>query len=361
MRVRAAAQAADTPDESGFQDVWLHYDYMVFPPGWTSPSSLITYPHGLSMAPSSAGIEKVVDAFAAQGIKLHIDPIHHAIPGRLVIIPDFDPWWPTTQACVGSDAVSFLALKRQYFRPHRDHPWHYAIFGYSVGLPFTAPNGDACGLDPLCGVPPDPGSTGMSELPGFNFILALGTFSDSSGIPIGSIPDNTVGGLFMHELGHNFGLEHGGVFPAPESCLAFKPNYISVMGYFYAANGIPYAAMPGSSTRIGWRLDYSRFTGLTLNEADLDEFAGVGGPPGDTDIVMYCATGIAGCSLGGPSAGPIDWNNDGVIEAHAAGDIDGDNGHANTTLRGFDDWTYVKQQLQIPPDVIDHLPKRAMQ
>jgi hypothetical protein len=345
------------------QHVWVHYDYMVFPPGWT-PYAGVTFPNGLSMAPPPAAIEKVIDAFAAQGITLHIDPIHNAIPGRLVTIPDYDPWWRTTQDCVGSDAVGILALKQQYFRPHGDHPWHYAIFGYNVGLPFTHADGSACGLDPRCGVPPDPNSSGNSELPGFNFILALGTFSDNTGIPIGSIADVTVGSIFMHELGHNFGLEHGGVFPGLQGCLAFKPNYISVMNYFYYANGIPYAAMPGSSTPIGsfpigWRLDYSRFTGLTLNEADLDEFAGVGGPPGDTDIVLYCAAGRAGCALRGPSVGPIDWNNNGVIEAHARGDIDGDTAFANTTLYGFDDWTYVKQQLQIPPDVIDHLPKRA--
>jgi hypothetical protein len=31
------------------------------------------------------------------------------------------------------------------------------------------------------------------------------------------------------------------------------------------------------------------------------------------------------------------------------------------SFHGFDDWSYVKQQLQIAPDAIDHLPKRAVQ
>ena len=163
----------------------------------------------------------------------------------------------------------------------------------------------------------------------------------------------------MHELGHNFGLEHGGVYPGSQSCLAFKPNY-SVMNYFNYANGIPYAASPGSTVQIGWRLDYSRFQGLTLYEADLNESLGVGGPPWDTDIVSYCAVGRAGCALHGPSFGPIDWNNNGVIEAHAFGDVDGDDAQHTSTLYGFDDWTYVKQQLQIRQDVIDQLPKRAV-
>ena len=49
-----------------------------------------------------------------------------------------------------------------------------------------------------------------------------------------------------------------------------------------------------------------------------------------------------------------------MIEAHAQEDIDGDDGFSKTTLYGFDDWTYVKQQLQLPPEVIDQLPKRAV-
>jgi hypothetical protein len=348
------------------QHVWVHYDYMVFPPGSVYPGGIV-YPNGVSMEPSKAAIDMVVAAFARQGLTLHIDPVHNAIPGHQVIIPDFYPAWRNlSTACaggpgyvglVGPDAVSFLVLKQQYFHPHGDHPWHYAIFGYSAAVSFLIAYDDGCPIDPLCGVPPDPTSVGISELPGFNFILALGTFSENYGIT--NVGDITTAGIFMHELGHNFGLEHGGVYGG-EGCLAYKPNYISVMNYFYNVFGIPYAAAPGSSTPIGWRVDYSSFTALTLNEADLDEFAGVGGPPGDTDIVNYCASGRAGCSLYGPSVGPIDWNNDGVIEPHAHGDIDGDDGYSDYTLRGFDDWAYVKQQLQRPPDEIDHLPKRAV-
>jgi hypothetical protein len=337
---------------------------MVFPPGSVYPGGNL-YPNGVSMEPPHAAIDKVVEAFAKQGLTLHVDPVHYAIPGHQVIIPDFLPGWRNvSKACVGSsDAVSFLDLKQQYFQPHGDHPWHYAIFGYSAAVSFLRDSGYGCPSDPICGGTPDPTSSGISELPGFNFIPALGTVSENYGIPVASIPDNTWGGVFMHELGHNFGLEHGGVHPPPQSCLAFKPNYISVMNYFYSVNGIPYAATPGSNTPVDyhlWRLDYSTFTGLTLNEADLNEFAGVGAPPGDADLVYYCASGRVGCSLLGPSVGPIDWNNNGRIEAHAAGDIDGDNGRTGFTLYGFDDWSYIKQQLQTPPDQIDRMPKRGV-
>src|SRR5436189_5720346 len=72
--LNSPAVAAD----ADFQHVWVHYDYMVFPQGWTSAGGT-TFPGGLSMAPSREAIDKVVGAFAAQGLILHIDPIHNAI------------------------------------------------------------------------------------------------------------------------------------------------------------------------------------------------------------------------------------------------------------------------------------------
>src|SRR6266567_2534333 len=227
------------------QHVWVHYDYMVFPKGWTSLGGT-TFTNGLSMAPSAAAIDKVVDAFAAQGLILHIDPIHNAIPGHQVLIPDFDYWWTNpSQACVGPDAVSFLGVKKQYFQPHAEHPWHYAVFGFNAGLPDTSPNGRACPLEPLTGAYLDPTSTGLSELPGFNFIVAFGYIYDLGN----TFDDYLTGGTFMHELGHNFGLEHGGVVGPPEQFRTHKPNYISVMNYSYQA-GILYAAALGSTTPI---------------------------------------------------------------------------------------------------------------
>jgi hypothetical protein len=372
----AGSAAAQT--EADFQNVWVHYDYMVFPKGWTSLGG-VTYPDGLSMAPSQEAIDKVVEAFRAQGLTLHIDPEHNAIPGHQVVYPDFDSWWSNpSAACVGPDAVSFMALKNQYFQPHDNHPWHYAIFGFNVALPDTSPDGSACPVEPLGQGHPDPTATGISQLPGFNFILGFGTFIELTGLPWPP-PVNSVGAAFMHELGHNFGLEHGGVLPGVDAFLTNKPNYISVMNYSYYYNGIPIAAQPGSATpahcnadsdcpggchctsgflggNVCYRLDYSNQTLLTLNEASLDETLGVGGPPGDTDIVIYYAYGAG--VLYGPSSGPIDWNNDGKIESSAQGDIDNDNNLTNHILHGFDDWSYVKQQLQVPPEAIESGPKR---
>lgn len=360
------ASAQVPPD---YQNVWVHYDYMVFPKGWTSLGG-ITYANGLSMAPSNEAIDKVVTAFRAQGLTLHIDPIHNAIPGHQVVYPDFYPDWTNPSvACVGPDAVSFMALKQQYFQPHDNHPWHYAIFGFNGGLPDTYPTGSACPPYPNTNPPiyVDPTGTGLSELPGFNFIVCFGYALDTL-LP-GIFPDDyVVGGTFMHELGHNLGLEHGGVFVSfgqisPEAGFNYKPNYISVMNYSYSF-GIYYAGALGSNTPIGRRLDYSPATLDPLNEADLNEFAGVNA--GTTDIVINLNTAAA-CLPGGefrflyqPAQGSIDWNCDGTLELHAAADIDNDNGIPNHILHGFDDWSYIKQQLQISPEVIESGPKRIV-
>jgi hypothetical protein len=345
------------PAEAEPQHVWVHYDYMVFPPGWTSAGGIV-FPNGLSMAPSQEAIDKVVDAFREQGLTLHIDPVHNAIPGHQVVVPDFDRGWKNPSlACVGPDAVSFLELKKQYFSPHGDPPWHYAIFGFNYGTPDTSTDGTACPPDPHSGLPIDPTSTGFSELPGFNFIIAAGYTYDIGN----TFDDFYYGGLFMHELGHNFGLEHAGVGYGNEP--TFKPNYISVMNYAFEA-GILYGSAPGSTTPIGRRLDYSRSVLPALDENDLNEFIGVNA--GTSDIVLNFNTAAACHDATGhirlyqPAQGPIDWNCDGALEAHVSAIIVA-NSFGLTTLHGFDDWSYIKQQLQIQPDVIDQLPKRAVQ
>jgi hypothetical protein len=353
-------------------DVYLKYDYMVYTS--TTPNPAGDGPH--SHQPSEAAIQQVVEAFAAHGITLHIDPQHDAIPEVFVTTRDPNP----TVACAangisggGYNFVSMKTLREKYFG-NRKWAYHYAVWAHSAVVPDTAPDCStranscfACPTDPECGGHPDPTSSGNADVFGSNLIVALGTFSDNTGIPPESIGVETQASIFMHELGHNFGLKHGSLAaPAPQTCLSFKPNYMSVMDFLNYANGIGTAAVPGSTKRINcntdadcpagnhctndlggslggnvcYRIDYSSEKLLTLNEASLNETLGVGGAPSDTDIVTYCAMVVA-CTLHGPTFGPIDWNNDGAIETSAQGDIDNDNGLANTTLQTGNDWEMV--------------------
>lgn len=80
-------------------------------------------------------------------------------------------------------------------------------------------------------------------------------------IPASLLNERATAISFMHELGHNLGLDEGG-----GDNILFKPNYISVMNYGFEA-----------FTRNGAKLDldYSREEMEPLNESDLSELDGI--------------------------------------------------------------------------------------
>jgi hypothetical protein len=366
-------------------DVYLKYDYMV---ASTAPPDGMP-PH--SHQPPDAAIQQVVDSFAAHGITLHIDPQHDAIPEVFVTTLDPNP----TIACAangtsggGYTFVTMHTLRQRYFG-NRKWAYHYPVFAHSHTVPDTAPCCDpascapqacnSCPTDALCGGHPDPSSSGASEVNGSSFILALGTLAANVGISPGSIGVETYASVFMHELGHNFGLVHGSLAPsvdpvlttAQQACLAWKPNYLSVMDYRYYQNGISVAAQPSSITprhcnvdgdcpvgahctndldgpaggNVCYRIDYSNQTLLTLNEASLNETLGVGGAAGQTDIASYCSA--LSCGLQGPSFGPIDWNHDGAIETNVQADVDGNPlGAPTRILSTTSDWDKMNFKFQ---------------
>jgi FG-GAP repeat protein len=96
--------------------------------------------------------------------------------------------------------------------------------------------------------------------PGDNFVLFFGSSFFNTDT------DERQAAVFMHEFGHNLGLRHGG-----GDHKMGKPNYPSIMNYVMT--------IKFNWNRAFWSLDYTR-TGkeefATLNEASLDENAGVG-------------------------------------------------------------------------------------
>ena len=93
--------------------------------------------------------------------------------------------------------------------------------------------------------------------------------------------DNYNANTLMHEIGHNFGLRHGG-----DENRNRKPNYSSVMNYNYQFPGAD-SNCDGFGDGV---LDYSHGFNGNLNESSLDESQGI------------CGT-------------PIDWNRNGSIDA----------------------------------------------
>jgi len=193
-------------------------------------------------------------------------------------------------------------------------------------------------------------SSGWSEITGNDFVVSLGSFIGG----VGSIDEQE--GAIMHELGHNFGLHHGGNIPPTgveddDNC---KPNYPSIMSYTYQFR---------ENNDICRPLDYSNAALSGLNEPSLTD-SNVGSyqypsnnpppPPGTkSNQPSSCPTsGERSIWWSTPNNGiktsttgiTNDWNQNAaspyVQNINNLG-VTGCNTSANSTLNGFNDWGYI--------------------
>ncbi len=107
--------------------------------------------------------------------------------------------------------------------------------------------------------------------------------------------------IFIHEMGHNLGLHHGGF-----EDLNFKPNYPSAMNYELISG------LGGPHTIQGSNVAYSAGALPSVDECALVEtaaFAGV--PPGDLAYLSsYTPVGWTVAA-----DGSVDWNHNGMLDA----------------------------------------------
>jgi streptogramin lyase len=278
-------------DENGTVDLPLH-----LPPYSADPlhkDVFVEVDYMAAHQPQPGTLADVIAAFAdapvsnpdgASGVRLHalLDEVVPTIaPVVFLSRPtgtanDFDDiklgdFWTSCDGRFGTAAErsggncwALLIAKRLAF--------HYAVFGHSYS---EAPT-----------------SSGIAELPGNDFMVTVGGKTAEWIAAAGGLR-SAEAGTFMHELGHNLDLHHGGFEDLP-NC---KPNYQSVMTY---TRQVPYIdpARP---------LDYSRELLPTLDEVALDETLGVGGADGN---VVF---GVGGIARLAPAGGSIDWNGDGTI------------------------------------------------
>jgi len=201
------------------------------------------------------------------------------------------------------------------------------------------------GVDKITGLPRGGcgGPSGMAETPGNDVVITLGcNWDENTDFP--TIDTNNLGDIgmgtnaespvhtgsdkasvgsetqqaatFMHELGHNFDLRHGGPYKfypfsntggakgdgtlTSGSSVNCKPNYNSIMSYSKQLEDY----YPDPSTQ--YRLDYSEGEHIpfgVLDETDLDEPAGLTGNSGT--VVIFGTTGGIEDAPVGPN---INWD-----------------------------------------------------
>ncbi len=178
---------------------------------------------------------------------------------------------------------------------------------------------------------------GLSELPGNDSLITLGGWTGDSG----TAQEQSL--TFMHELGHNLGLDHGG--SDSKNC---KPNYLSIMSYTWDATGL----ITGPGEQEGF-LDYSRSalpSSGKIDESGPDEGVGIEdgglityyGPPADLDGIPPLDWQV------GRGTGPIDWDADGMVDEPEGDktdlnhlDVPGCGPSPGQTLHGHDDWSHL--------------------
>jgi hypothetical protein len=238
---------------------------------------------GHSHRPSQAVLDRMAEVFAAAGYEVTFE-LSDAIPHQDVLAVANKP----------SSSPAVQSLMGQYFGHAGDSRWYYSLWAhnYSYNGAFTT-------------------SSGIADLPGRVHLVTLGSFAGS----VGSFGNQA--GTLIHEFGHNLGQRHGGADDEN-----WKPNYLSVMNYFYQLQGIgPGLLSLGLADSKAGIEDFGYSHGLLpqLNENALDERAGIG--------------------LGKA----VDWDCDGAIEASVAKDIQGGSwcsaSGGKSTLGDFDNWT----------------------
>ncbi len=271
------------------KDIFVEMDYMANNCGGTHT------PYGL--APNGTVISAIETVFdnapvsnpdGTTGINIHLE-----LDDLVTCDSDLNPVW-----------TDFFAIKAANFDPNRTAVYHYMIWAnaYSGGT-----------------------SSGLAQLPGTDFIVTLGSWSNGGGTDPQKI------GTFIHELGHNLNLTHGG--SGHEN---YKPNYLSVMNYFFQTIGLYRDGHWGEDGSAYYdRFDYQRFTTASLNESALKESLGLNTPAASNYGTVYFCPGAVDQwdRTEVLVASPIDWNCDGDTLDTAVVDINFSGGRGTLTTQ----------------------------
>jgi hypothetical protein len=283
-----------------------------------------------SHRPNPNAIDKVVKAFKNAPVS-NIDGIHginlHVDFGTDTPMNPKENWgeYSRSEPLPHYDDINwdiFYQLKNEHFDPVREGIFHYAIFAHFL-------EGTAC----FSGQSPN--------APAMDFVVTLGGWGGLTESPpcrdpiqrnfTGSVDQQA--GTFMHELGHNLGLLHGG-----QDNIVGKPNYFSVMNYAFQTRGLIYMG------RNRGTFDYSHSDKITaLEESHLDEGLGLNGGSSTADYGTrwLCPNGQEKDTLHSNSA--IDWNcnrisDEIILNGNINNGWEKDPSPPNESLKSFSDW-----------------------
>jgi len=288
-------------------DIFVEIDYMQDP----GPGCIKTLCWGHRHQPDKEAIDLVINAFNLAGINLHVD---NGPESTMRPLPGVPGLWgalshsnPLPDVSISS-LDKFSQFKDDNFRSERRGIFHYAVYAHDLQIPQY------------------PNVGGIGEIPGDIDNIFEGSPGDD--LIILNTFDVVIiqAGKFMHELGHNLGLRHGG-----DDDLNNKPNYLSIMNYLFAFKGLWYNGEEG-------KIDYSSAVLPALKESHLNENFGINGSSSTTYGTRWHCPSKEITYVEFANA-PIDWNCDSVPgETNIIPvDINGDLVFTGT-FEGYSDW-----------------------
>lgn len=323
---------------AGQRDVFLEINVMDQAGG--------TAPEDLGFKVRKEALQKVVDAFAAKNIKLHIDagsrfsaafdPANFNLGGSNAAgTISFKPCTdlPVSGASViRPECSNFFAHKNANLDVRRRVVFAYMLFASS-----QLTTGEA-------------GSSGIAEINGNDAMITMGKYGFTTvaaygftGVQNTQQYINMQASTVMHEFGHNLGLRHGGFENAN-----YKPNYLSVMNYMYQLVGLPGAR---SDSTVGDR--YLRYVSGLNNQTATGACVLTNSRCTSTFIIDYSdgssadlsENALVGSNLVGrgiPVTGSfINWSGTATFASPAYG-FDVNRDLVTNIVKDYSDWANVK-------------------
>lgn len=328
-------------------DIFVQVDWMVIP----AVKYGITWRNEKSLKPSESAMEMVYHAFNAHGIHIHID----CGPDSVDYANGSKSWGTLgsgsaveytkafdcgTYDLGNNDFENWINFANLNFTEPRRKVFHHCLFVNKFTYQTKDANGQIITKENISGL--------SAGVPGQYFMVAAGLsgFDELGNVKLIDGGNIAVAGTFMHELGHNLGLGHGGDYNAN-----YNPNHISIMNYSFQLTGL--RTVSGANF-----IDYSDYQLDDLNEVQLNENTGVdsAGLLSGTGLMTTWKTKKNKFDFVS-AEGAIDFNEDGQTQDSVRYELNGNKINdpedisRRTTefeiindfvvLRGFDDWAYL--------------------